>query len=185
MSRILPLDELNVLIRKYNSSSPDTPISRLYDLDDIIDDLLDLFLLAIANGVVSINEQFGADYQPDAKQIEEVVYKKIDGLTWKDRVTDWYNNGGTGYDIARIAETEAHRIGNDMAFQAAKAAGATEKKWICQLIPTSRDSHVYLHGTKVGINDYFYSYKGGKTLYPGEFGIADEDINCLCELEFK
>ena len=185
MSRILPLDELNVLIGKYNSSSPDTPISRLYDLDDIIDDLLDLFLLAIANGVVSINEQFGTDYQPNAKQIEEVVYKKIDGLTWKDRVTDWYNNGGTGYDIARIAETESHRIGNEAANEAAKAAGATKKTWVCMMLPTSRDDHVWLNGVTVPIDAEFYNDKGQSTLYPGQWGVPEQDINCLCELSYS
>ena len=185
MSRILPLDELNVLIRKYNSSSPDTPISRLYDLDDIIDDLLDLFLLAIANGVVSINDQFGTDYQPRAEQIENVIYKKIDGLTWKDRVTDWYNNGGTGYDIARIAETESHRIGNDMAFQAAKEVGATKKTWHTMLDERVRDTHFYLESVTVGIDDYFYSFRGGQTLYPGEWGIAEEDCNCRCWCDYS
>jgi len=184
MSRILPLDELNVLIRKYETSSPDTPISRLYDLDDIIDDLLDLFLLAIANGVVSINDQFGTDYQPGAEQIENVIYKKIDGLTWKDRVTDWYNNGGTGYDIARIAETESHRIGNDMAFQAAKEAGATKKTWLTMLDERVRDTHFYLESISVGIEDDFYTYDNDHAPYPGAFGRAENNIGCRCEIAY-
>lgn len=184
MSRILPLDELNVIKGKYERSGSDTPITD-FDLVDIIDDLLDIFLLAIANGVVSINSQFGTDYQPDAEQIEETIYRKIDGATWKDRVETWYENGGTAADIVRIAETESHRIGNEAAYNAAKAVGAKNKTWICQMLPTSRDSHVYLNGTTVGIGDYFYSYRGGKTLYPGQFGEAFEDVNCLCELEYS
>lgn len=184
MTRILPLDELNVLKSEYEAYG-DTPIADIFSLADIVDDLLDLFMLAVANGVASINKKFGADYQPSGEQIEDVVYRKIDGKDWQDRVIDWYVNNGTGSDIVRIAETESHRIGNEIAYQGAVKAGATSKKWICQLLPTSRDTHIYLNGTTVGINDYFYSYRGGKTLYPGQFGEADEDINCLCELEYS
>lgn len=182
MKRILPIDELNILKDKYEGSG--TPITD-FDLDDIIDDLLDIFFLAIANGVISVNEQFRADYSPPATQIEKIIFKKIDGVTWEDRVRTWYENGGTAADIIKIAETESHRIGNEIAFEVAKEVGATTKTWVCQMLPTSRDTHVYLNGTKVGIGDYFYSYRGGKTLYPGQFGEAEEDINCLCELKFE
>ena len=184
MSRILPLDELNVLKGKYERMGSDTPITD-FDLDDIIDDLLDIFLLAIANGVISINEQFGTDYQPDAEKIHDTIYKKIDGVTWKDRIETWYKEGGTSADIVRIAETESHRIGNEIAFDAAKAVGAKYKTWICQMLPTSRDVHVWLNGTTVPIDGYFYSYDGNRTMFPGMWGIAAQDINCLCELQFK
>lgn len=185
MSRILPIDELNVLIEKYETSSPDTPISLLYDLDDIIDELLDLFLLAIANGVVSINEQFGTDYQSSAEQIEGVVYEKIDGLTWKDRVEEWYENGGTGHDIVRIAETEAHRIGNEAANEAAKAAGATKKTWLTMMDERVRDTHFYLESISVGIEDDFYTYDNDHAPYPGAFGKAENNVNCRCEISYS
>jgi len=184
MSRILPLDELNVLKGKYETSGTDTPMTD-FDLYDIIDDLLDIFLLAMANGVNSINEQFGTDYEPSAEAIEKIIYEKIDGATWKDRIETWYKEGGTSADIMRIAETEAHRIGEETAYTAAKAVGAKSKTWICMMLPTSRDSHTYLNNTTVGIEDYFYSFRGGKTLYPGQFGEAYEDVNCLCELKYS
>lgn len=184
MTRILPLDELNVIRGKYESA-PDTPVADIFELDEIIGDLLDLFLLAIANGVVSINAEFGADYQPDAAQMEGIIYKKIDGLTWKDRVTDWYNNGGTGFDISRIAETEAHRIGNDVAFEGAKASGAKTKTWITMLDERVRETHFYLESVSVGIEDDFYSYDGDHGPYPGAFGKAENNIGCRCEIAYS
>lgn len=180
--RILPIDELNILKGEYGESG--TPITD-FALDDIIEDLLDIFLLAMARGVLIVNEQFGTEYKPSAVQIEKTIYEKIDGVTWEDRVRTWYENGGTTADVIRIAETESHRIGNEAAYTAAKEVGAKTKTWICQMLPTSRDTHIYLNGTKVGMNDYFYSYRGGKTLYPGQFGEAEEDVNCLCELKFE
>lgn len=184
MTRILPLDELNLLKGKYEAIG-DRAIAEVFSLDDIVDDLLDLYMLAVANGVVSINEKFGTDYQPSGEQIERIVYKRIDGQTWQDRVTEWYNNGGTGYDVLRIAETEAHRIGNEIAFDAAKAVGAKSKTWICMMLPTSREEHIWLNGVTVPIDAEFYNDKGQSTLYPGQWGVPDQDVNCLCELSYS
>lgn len=184
VKRILPIDELNILKAKYEIQGTETPITD-FDLEDIIDELLDLFLDSMADAVKSINEQFEADYKPSAAEIEKVIYRKIDGASWEDRVRTWYENGGTAAEIVRIAETESHRIGNETAFEAAKKVGATTKTWVCMMLPTSRDTHIYLNNTKVGIDDYFYSYRGGKTLFPGQFGEPEEDVNCLCELEFS
>ena len=182
MKRILPIDELNVLKVKYGES--DTPITD-FDLDDIIDDLLDLFLLSFANGVISINEKFGTDYAPSATKLEQTVYKKIDGATWEDRVRTWYENGGTTADISRIDETQTHRIGNEIAFEGAKAVGAKNKTWVCMMLPTSRDDHVWLNGVTVPIDAEFYNDKGQSTLYPGQWGVPEQDVNCLCELSYS
>ena len=182
MKRILPIDELNVLKVKYGDS--DTPITD-FDLDDIIDDLLDLFLLSFANGVISINEKFGIDYAPSATKLEQTIYKKIDGATWEDRVRTWYENGGTTADISRIAETESHRIGNEIAFEGAKAVGAKRKLWLTMLDDKVRDTHVYLESVSVGISDDFYSYDGDHAPYPGAFGKAENNVGCRCEVEYS
>ena len=183
MARILPLDELNVLRGKYEASEG-TPIAERFALEDIIDDLLDLFLLALANGVESINEQFGTAYEPGAEQIEKIVYEKIDGATWKDRVAEWYEQGGTGYDIIRIAETESHRIGNEAAYEGAKEAGATKKTWLTMLDERVRDTHFWLESVSVGIDDDFYTYDNDHAPYPGAFGKAVNNIGCRCEIAY-
>ena len=184
MTRILPLDELNVLKSEYEAYG-DKPIADIFSLADIVDDLLDLFMLAVANGVASINEKFGADYQPSGEQIEDVVYKKIDGKDWQDRVIDWYVNNGTGSDIVRIAETESHRIGNEIADTAARKVGATRKTWLTMLDDKVRDTHVYLESVSVGISDDFYTYDNDHAPYPGAFGKATNNIGCRCEVEYS
>lgn len=186
MAIILPIDELNALEQRLKVHfDADGHIKSRKDCEDIIDELLDLFLLAYANGVEGVNQTFSTRVEPSTQRIQETVYKPIDGATWRDRVLAWYASNGTMADILRIAETEAHRIGNTAAYDTAVRAGATTKTWVCMMLPTSRDTHIYLDGMTVPIDGYFYSYKGGKTQFPGEWGIADEDCNCLCELEFK
>lgn len=185
MRTILPLDEINALQGRLKCHfDADGHIASQEDAEDIIDELLDLFLLALAEGVQGVNERFGTEIEPSAQEIQETVYRRIDGATWRDRVLAWYETGGDIADIMRIAETEAHRIGNEAAYDTAVKAGATQKTWVCRMLPTSRDTHVYLDGTTVPIDGYFYSYKGGRTLFPGQWGIAEEDCNCLCELSY-
>lgn len=182
--RILPLDEINNLKAKYQSKGTDTPITE-FDLADIIDDLIDLFLLAVANGTISINDQFGTDYRPTAEQLAKTIYRKIDGSTWEDRIRTWYENGGTAADILRIAETESHRIGNDIAFEAAKAVGATRKTWLTMLDGKVRETHDFLESVSVGIEDDFYTFDNDHAPYPGAFGKAENNCNCRCELQYS
>lgn len=184
MSGILPLDELNVIKGKYERSGANTPITD-FDLEDIIDELLDLFLIAVANGVASINEQFGTDYEPSAGQLESVIYKKIDGVTWKDRVETWYKEGGTSADIIRIAETESHRIGNEIAYEAARSVGAKSKTWLTMQDEKVRDTHFYLENVSVGIEDEFYTYDADHAPYPGAFGKAENNVGCRCGLKYS
>lgn len=89
------------------------------------------------------------------------------------------------YDILRVARTEAHRIVNRAAFDTARKAGAGWKTWNCLLLPTSRDTHIDLNGTTLRLNEYFVTLAGNAALYPGSFGAASEDVNCLCYLTFE
>lgn len=180
--RILPIDELNILKGEYGESG--TPITD-FALEDIIEDLLDIFLLAMARGVLSVNEQFGTEYKPSAVQVEKTIYEKIDGVTWEDRVRTWYENGGTTADVIRIAETESHRIGNEAAYTAAKEVGATRKTWLTMLDDKVRDTHIYLESVSVGINDDFYTFDNDHAPYPGAFGKAENNVSCRCEVKYS
>lgn len=200
MRRILPFDELNNLqtrladhftVEPQAASEMDitTPkrgqIKSKKDVYDIIDMLLDLFLLAYANGVEAVNEQFGTSIRPTTDEIEAAVYKRIDGATWVDRVWAWYDVGGTMEDIIRIAETEAHRDGNTAADITAKKAGATTKTWVTMLDDRVREQHQYLEATTVGIDDDFYTYDGDHAPAPGLFEKAENNVRCRCELEYR
>lgn len=182
----MPFDELN----KFKTALPqffdsDGRIKSKEDYDSLLDMLEDLFLLAYAQGVESTNLSLSSDIEPSVDDVKRTVDKKIAGKTWRDRVREYFENGGTIADIERIAETEAHRDSNAGAYETAKAAGATKKVWHCMMLPTSRDTHIYLDGVTAPIDGEFYSFMGGSTKYPGEWGIAEEDVNCLCWLTYQ
>lgn len=186
MTTLMPFDELNALKESLPSHfNEEGRIKSEQDKEDIIDEMLDLFLLAAANGVEQTNADMDGDYHPGMTIVADIVDRAIAGKTWRDRVNDYYENGGTLADIVRIAETETHRDANEAAYITAKANGATTKTWHCMMLPTSRDSHIYLNGTEVPIDGEFYSFMGGSTQFPGEWGIADEDCNCYCFCTFS
>ena len=184
---VMPFDELNrfktVLPQFFDETG--TRIKSKQDYDSLLDMLEDLFFLAYANGVESSNLSLSSNIEPTLEEMLDVVDKRIDGKTWRERVRDYYENGGTIADIARIAETETHRDSNAGAYETARAAGATTKTWHCMMLDTSRDTHIYLDGVNAPIDGEFYSFKGGSTMYPGEWGIAEEDCNCLCWLTYS
>lgn len=185
---ILPIDEINALEYKLAPHFEDNGKGRIKskeDAEDIIDELLDLFLLAYDNGVKSVNTTMGTSIRQSDETRDSVIFEAIDGKTWKDRVWDYYNNGGDVYDIARIAATEAHRDANAAAYDTAVRAGATSKTWHCMMLPTSRDEHIWLDGVSAPIDGYFYSSIGEQTQYPGQWGIPEQDINCLCWLTYE
>jgi len=82
-----------------------------------------------------------------------------------------------------IARTEAHRIqeeATNKGYQGARIAGINFRvRWVSTLDMRTRDTHQKLDGKYADNEGYFYS-SGGKTKYPGGFGIAKEDIRCRC-----
>lgn len=184
MQSILPFDELNRFEATLRERFADGKLVKEEE-EDIIDEMLDLFLLAYAQGNSVTNESLASDWVPPVDDVMKVVDAKVADKTWRERVKDYFSNGGSVDDIVRIAETETHRDANTAAYEAAKKAGAKEKTWHCMMLPTSRDTHIYLNGVTAPIDGEFYSFKGGKTQFPGQWGIAEEDVNCLCFLTFK
>lgn len=180
---ILPMDEINALEEKLKPHFEDDGKGRIksrQDAEEIIDELLDLFLLSYAMGVDSVGVE-----PPPLEMINDTLYKRIDGRTWEERVWDYYENGGTLYDIARIGASESHRDANAAAFDAARAAGKTTKVWHCMMLDTSRDDHVWLDGVSAPLDGYFYAPDGERTLYPGEWGVPEQDCNCMCWLTYE
>ena len=182
---LLPFDELNRLENGLSIYFENGKIRDKEAYYDIIDEMLDLFLLAYARGVEDANIQLGADVRRTADDAKQTVDEEVAGKTWRERMRDYYEQGGDISDIVRIAETETHRDFAQAAFDAAKAAGATMKTWHTMMDDKVRDTHSYLEGVTIPIDDEFHSYKGGTTLMPGQWGIPEEDCRCRCWLTFS
>ena len=187
MASILPMDELNRVDSEIRERFGDESLQKRdkRDEEDIIDELLDLFLLAYAMGNSVTNDNLSSNYEPSVDDVMKVIDAEVAGKTWRERVEDYFSSGGTGADIARIADTEMHRIANTAALDTAKRAGATSKTWVTMADERVRDSHQYLEGMTVGIDEDFYTYDGDHAPAPGLFELPENSINCRCELLFS
>ena len=191
MTSILPFDELNNFVDRLKARFPDGKLPPQEEVkakeeeEDIIDEMLDLFLLAYAMGNNVTNANLSSEWTPDLDEAMSVVDERISGKTWKERVEDYFANGGSVDDLIRIAETETHRDANESALNTARRAGAKTKTWITMADEKVRDTHQYLEGMTVGIDDDFYTYDGDHASAPGLFELANNNCNCRCELIFS
>ena len=181
---VLPFDELNRFADQIRQRYGKEKL-KSEDAEDIIDELLDLFLLAYALGNEVTNENLSYNYQPTVDEALEVVDAKVAGKTWRERTEDYFANGGNVDDIVRIVETETHRIANTSALNTARKAGATKKTWVTMLDDRVRETHDYLEGVSVPIDEDFYTYDGDHASAPGLFDLAENNVNCRCELIFS
>lgn len=186
---ILPIDEINALEDKLAVHFEDNGKGRIksrQDAEDIIDELLDLFLLSYASGVTATSTELGTVLSPSVEDIDAAVFAEVAGETWKQRVMDYYDSGGTLYDIQRIAETDATRIYNQGALDTVSVNNAqdgTVKRWVTMMDDRVRDTHSYLEGMEVPYNARFYTYDGDSAEAPGMFSLPENNIGCRCVVE--
>ncbi len=115
MASVMPFDEMNKLEENIRERFASGKLEK-QDEEDIIDEMLDLFLLAYATANAVTNENLSFNYEPTLSNVMEVVDERVAGETWRERVERYFADGGTGDDIIRIIETETHRISNTAAF---------------------------------------------------------------------
>ena len=189
MASILPFDELNSFTEKLRGMFPDGKLPPREEAkeeeEDIIDEMLDLFLLAYAQGNSVTSETLSFDWTPSVDDAIEVIDKEVAGKTWRQRVEDYFANGGSVGDLIRIAETETHRDANESALRTAKRAGAKRKTWVTMMDDRVRETHDYLEGETVEIGKDFYTFDGDHAPAPGLFSLAENNVNCRCELLFS
>lgn len=185
MRSVLPFDELNRFTADLRERFPSGKLVFSDDFEDIIDLMLDLFLLAYAQGNEITNASLSSNWQPTLDEVMETVDKKVAGKTWRERVEEYFANGGSVDDIVRIAETETHRDANEAALNTAIHGGATSKTWVTMLDDRVRDTHFPLEGQTIPIDADFYTWDGDMAQAPGQFNKAENNVNCRCELQFE
>ena len=115
---------------------------------------------------------------------DKTVNLEIANMTFRDRVEEQFNNGSVE-GLLRIIETEAHRDYNTGVQNAAEKSGVKgiRKRWKTMLDPKVRETHSYLEGMTVDLNDRFYTFDGDSALVPGGFTLPDNNVNCRCVIQ--
>jgi len=79
-----------------------------------------------------------------------------------------------------IARTETAKLYNKGATEGMAEAGVTAKEWLSARDEDVRESHAYMDGKAVGLNDDFILPSGARGPFPGQIDRAEESVNCRC-----
>lgn len=178
----LALDELNVLTSTsyYNAVSEDTTAM----INQIADDFLSFLINAYTMGIDSASIMLDHEMTVDVDDMHEAIYLIIDGKTFEDRVADHVLNNDLG-GLKTLAESEFHRVYNAAVYDGGEdyvesGSFGVNKDWITVKDDAVRETHSYLEGVSVPLEEEFFTFDGDHAPYPGKFTKAENNVNCRC-----
>lgn len=178
------IDELNLItVMNYYKTKKQERVQKMED--DFLSMLIEAYLLG-----------FGENDDVDLVKLNQTIYKEIDGKTVFDRVKTHVENEDVEALLV-VLTTEWHRNYNQGAYDGAvthnnsiqiqPSKGGkpyTMKKWVTMRDERVRDTHEYLEGVTIPINEEFYTKDGDHALFPSDFENPSNNINCRCILEY-
>lgn len=184
MKTTLPLDEIEQL-RQLLIASYDTEKQQFTaEKDGCIDAVLEILIMAYVFGTNNANEQLGTKIEPSETAAKKAILREYDGKNFAERVAEYFD-GADIESIVRVADTDAHRVFCDAQYNTALAAKAKYKTWVTMRDDKVRETHDYIQGLTVSMDERFYTYDGDSALYPGGFESASNNVNCRCALKFS
>lgn len=186
-SYILAFDEINALMTTSYKTASNEDISER--VAQIADDLLSFLIKAYKQGIEAISTMLVYELSVDTDKMYEAIYKVIDGKDFEDRVID-HVLADDLVGLLILADSEYHRVYEtaveDGAYQYVDVGNfGVEKTWHTLLDGAVRDTHRYLEGMTVALEEEFYTYDGDHGRFPGDFGNADNNVNCRCYLTYR
>ena len=187
---LMPFDELNALRQSlvYGQYTDDDGKRRYVDTyADLEDEFEDILIMSYLLGNRAAGEMLGIEPPMNASTLDKVINKKIAGKTWRERLREQLDNGGTVEDIMRIAETESHRDTNEAIYEVAKGSGIKNlyKTWETMEDDRVREAHEEIQGQTVPFEDVFVTWDGHEARFPGDFDTAELNVNCRCFLSIS
>lgn len=135
--------------------------------------------------ISSVEYAYYQDYlDKHPEEISRSVSKKIDGKSFKERVSEHLDNLDGETSLEKVMVTEYHRNSNTGLYDFGKLYGkGIQKKWKTMLDDKVRDTHDYLEGVTIPLEEEFYTFNGNHAYFPSGFGVPEEDINCRCRIQ--
>lgn len=145
------------------------------------------------------------DSSPSEGEVAEAVYTVIDGKDFSDRIHEYVDSmcaaallgeeaelddaaDKVRSKLDTLVETDGHRVRSDarqIAGEELASVGFTvTKTWKTMRDEKVRDTHFWLDGKTIPIDGWFETVNG-RALYPGGFGIPEEDCHCRCIIHLE
>lgn len=150
----------------------------------IEDDFLEYLIFAYEKGIEAVNEMLTSNLEVNEDEMYSSITLKTAGKTYLQRINEYFLSGDTEA-IMRVAETEYHRVFNEAILNGGISAGAKTKTWSTMLDDKVRETHDYLEGVTVPIDEEFYTYDGDHAKVPSGFENAENNVNCRCYIKLK
>ena len=163
---------------------------------DVVWDLLEyLYVLGFNTATEEVGEPIAEGAKPllpkdyddltaeQKKDADKAIYKQFDNKDFQDRVSE-YAELGKANDIIRVVETDGNRVYNTGGLDGAKGH-FKYKTWNTMQDDRVRDTHDFLEGITVPIQDKFVTYDGDEADEPCGFTNPSNNVNCRCWLEFS
>lgn len=192
---LLPFDTINRLRQTLveNQTTSEDGRRKYKDEDEFFDLVMFLLEEAYINGTHDAAEQINdlvgerlLDDTFDVDRIDAVINKRLkDGKNWRDRLREHFESGDDVESIMRVLESESERDANTGSLDKALESGLDlTKTWNTMMDDRVRETHSYLEGITVGLNDLFYTDDGDSASVPGDFMDAENNANCRCYLTY-
>ena len=169
------IDELNLITNMiYYKKKKDDKVQEV--TEDFLDLLIEAYLLGFKNQA--------QEERVDLVKLNQAIYKEVGGETVVDRVRT-YVEGEDVEALQKVMATEYHRNYNQGSYDGAKTTGIpTMKKWVTMRDDRVRDTHEFLEGVTIPIDEEFFTNDGDHALFPNGFENPSNNINCRCVLEY-
>lgn len=176
-----------------NQTTSEDGRRKYKDEDEFFDLVMFLLEEAYINGTHDAAEQINdlvgerlLDDTFDVDRIDAVINKRLkDGKNWRDRLQEHFESGDDVESIMRVLESESERDANTGSLDKALESGLDlTKTWNTMMDDRVRETHSYLEGITVGLNDLFYTDDGDSASVPGDFMDAENNANCRCYLTY-
>jgi hypothetical protein len=174
----IAIDELNVIVPEIMNKR--NSVAEV--IEDILDILIDAYILGQEHASQMMNQRVDAGFV----QMQNVIYRQIDGMTFADRATEHILNGDIGR-LETLTESEFHRVYNNSVMDGVRDTGFTNvtKRWVTVRDDRVRETHEYLEGRTIPMNEDFYTFDGDHAPYPSGFERPENNVNCRCILEYQ
>ena len=179
MNKVFEWDELNLIREETRRVMALPPEERAKQKEQFCDYLEFVLCLVYAYGWKDAEEIVGIVPFTDGLD-DKTVNLEIENKTWRDRAEE-YLSDGTESEMLRLIDTESVRDYNTGVVDAGITSGKpVRKRWNTMMDDRVRDTHDYLEGMTVDVNDRFYTYDGDSALAPGGFTLPQNNVNCRC-----
>lgn len=183
---LLGFDELNQLIQAEFQASTLEELDFERTFQNVVDDLYECLWIAYVNGMDTVSDMLDFPLAVDDFRREEVIYQEIDGMDFTDRVYEHLSENDVS-GLVSLAQSEYHRVFNTAMSDGADTASLSMnvvKTWVTVGDDKVRESHQYLEGVTIPIDEKFYTIDGDSAFYPSNFESAENNVNCRCFLEY-